>query len=146
MLIEMLAVETSGLDPEKDHVLEWAAGRYDTRKRSCTTDHGYIIPPKDYQFSPEILTYHAELLPELFTAETSPMLVGPAHLRVMWSKAFCLPFLAPDLQKLYGPALDGQTMLNLWCARGNREPHTPRPRALAKVENMALALHKSCKE
>lgn len=120
-IIEIMAIETSGLDPKKDIILEVAVLRL---HKGEISGKAMPIDPGDFEFENEIIAYHTrtglfdDMVKEQSTLEEMAKLPGPSNLRVLWARDFAAPFLVGTPLSAFATASDGKTILQLGRALG----------------------------
>lgn len=117
--IEIVAIETSGLDPKKEIVLEVAVARYVVGQGFL---HGQSSPidPGDFDLSEQILAFHEktglikDLLEERIPVQKAAEWLKPANLRIVWALDFARPFLqSSGLKTALVSAIDARSIFEL---------------------------------
>jgi hypothetical protein len=96
MNIEIVAIETSGLDRTTDQILELAIARIDLSGSYFW--HSPVAAP-DLQLSPEIIEFHTKtgLIKDLLECRVTPQValaqLKPCNLRLLWAGYFAKNFL-----------------------------------------------------
>ena len=120
-VIEIMAIETSGLDPKKDIILEVAVLRL---HKGRVSGKSMPIDPGDFAFTDEIIQHHSRtglldaLAQEQSTLEEMGKMLGSSNLRVLWAKNFAAPFLQETPLQVLEHAADGTSILQLGRALG----------------------------
>ncbi len=121
MIVELIAIETSGLEASKDVILEAAIGRWTEKSFS---GEAMCIDPGSHDLSPEIIEYHTktgliqDLMKERATLSKASKLLGVANLRIVWARDFALPFLKGTPLDAACNSVDSKALLALGRLKG----------------------------
>lgn len=136
MIIELLAIETTGLDPTTAQIVEWCVGQYDTETGRVRGDSGTLLP-EGCTMSEEVIAMHTRsgLLEAMATQAPTP-LPGPrlGGRRIVWARDFAMGFLPAEW---VAGALCGSDLGRLARMLGKAPADLPAGRAEAKVKFMA---------
>lgn len=142
-IIELVAAETTGLDPDKDCVIEYAVLRLETGPeglQALGVKHEIMQPPKGLQWSDSAAALHMKsgLLPKLPKGSpydaSAKLPLESCHLRIVWARDFVRKFL-PAQSTAIGAAREFKevhALINVMKGCDFEQHH----RALGKVQHM----------
>jgi len=138
--VQFIAIETSGLDPCKDVILELGIATLSTEGLDAES---YLIrPPAEFDLSDQIVEIHTKsgLIHDLLRGESARLedvSVPPAHLRICWAGGFAKGFLELTPLRHLVAAVDFTTLRTLAPALGDFDvPAPPRSRVADKLQIM----------
>jgi hypothetical protein len=135
MIIELLAIETTGLDPTVDRIVEWCVGAYDTESGRVSGDSGTLLP--DAAMSDDVIAMHMRTGLLAVMAANAPKPLPSPRLggrRIIWARDFSANFLPPEWS---AGALDGRQLVTLGRMLSKAPQDDPIGRAESKVKFMA---------